>query len=272
MGRLVDDESVDVDDGSVQLLMMPCVLVVMVLLFLVTACSGADGEVEKAGAVSVVSSTASISLDDVESKDVESAKQQKDGQDDRMIQPEGHTGIWFETMPSDPLEKLVYESQRFVGDPVELEPLGDKALMPQWADMPDPCHPEVMRRMGKLGFEDPSADKTRIYDPGLTQCGVLEKRRDYPSNISPGGFYWGTHENLENMFPLTKSMKVNDFDFEVATDAGVAETLGCSAMLDEHVGGWGIFATHNPNYGIATCRDSAYSLQIITNIIGDYDV
>jgi hypothetical protein len=204
MGRRVDDESVDVDDGSVQLLMMPCVLVVMVLLFLVTACSSADGEVEKAGAVSAVSTVASTSSDDVESKDVASAKQQKDGQDDRMIQPEWHTGIWFEAMPSDALEKLVYESQRFVGDPVELEPLGDKALMPQWADMPDPCHPEVMRRMGELGFE-------AVYDdgagPNFYKCAVQRYGED---DTGPSYYLveWGTVESIEEYSMVDNSEEI----------------------------------------------------------------
>lgn len=64
-------------------------------------------------------------------------------EDGRMLQPAGHVGIWFETEPSDPLDRLVWKSQQFVGQPLELEPLGDAARTPESVDLPNVCVPEV---------------------------------------------------------------------------------------------------------------------------------
>ena len=53
-----------------------------------------------------------------------------------MLQPAGHVGIWFETEPSDPLDRLVWKSQQFVGQPLELEPLGENARTPDSVALP----------------------------------------------------------------------------------------------------------------------------------------
>ena len=189
-----------------------------------------------------------------------------------MIQPEGHTGIWFETMPSDPLEKLVYESQRFVGHPVELEPLGDKALMPQWADMPDPCHPEVMRRMGELGWEDLAADSERVYDLGMVQCGVIGKSDHDLSSLPQEGFQWAVHDDVE--------VKVGDETVEasaplhygVANDGELAEIVGCIAVLRDFPDGFDSTAVFGSRVRPADCVESEYSMQVVINVNGGLSV
>ena len=74
--------------------------------------------------------------------------------DGRMLQPQGHEGIWFETEPDDPWGKYVWRSQKFVGDPLELPVLGESAeLGAGLKGLPDYCAPEVERRLASIDLE-----------------------------------------------------------------------------------------------------------------------
>lgn len=71
-----------------------------------------------------------------------------------MLQPEGHGGPWFETEPSEPWERFVWRSQRYVGDPVSLRPLTGEKASAAFKGQPDICGEEVVERMGEMGFEN----------------------------------------------------------------------------------------------------------------------
>ena len=107
-------------------------------------------------------------------------------EDGRMLQPAGHVGIWFETEPSDPLDRLVWKSQQFVGQPLELEPLGDAARTPESVDLPNVCVPEVFDRLETLGMEKGAAP-----DIGLDYvvCAISGSHSD--SSARHVGFLWG---------------------------------------------------------------------------------
>lgn len=122
-----------------------------------------------------------------------------------MLQPNGHQGIWFETAPGDPLGKLVYEAQRFVGDPVELELLGDRALMPEWADMPDPCSAEVMLRMGELGLASIS-EETGVTVFDLSYCGAMGEYNSENYDSSIGGVSWSIRRQVEEGFLILSDL------------------------------------------------------------------
>ena len=73
--------------------------------------------------------------------------------DGRMLKPEGHKGMWFETEPTDPWEHYVWASQKFVGDPIELPKLEGKGPDDPLAGLPDVCNEKVIERMEEVGFE-----------------------------------------------------------------------------------------------------------------------
>lgn len=75
------------------------------------------------------------------------------GNDGRMLQPEGHEGLWFETEPADPWERYVWLSQKYVGDPVVLGQLEEGDAAAPFVGEPDICSDSVVERMGELGFE-----------------------------------------------------------------------------------------------------------------------
>ncbi|MGP5659460.1 hypothetical protein [Corynebacterium falsenii] len=74
--------------------------------------------------------------------------------DGRMLQPQGHEGIWFETEPDDPWGKYVWRSQKFVGDPLELPVLGESEMSgTKFEGLSDYCNSEVKQRLESIGFE-----------------------------------------------------------------------------------------------------------------------
>lgn len=90
--------------------------------------------------------------------------------DGRMLQPAGHVGLWFETEPEDPLDHLVWVSQRYVGKPVPVKRLGEDALSPEGEHLPDVCASEIIQRMLDMGFYDGAG---RDAGTNYVQCAVL---------------------------------------------------------------------------------------------------
>lgn len=78
--------------------------------------------------------------------------------DGRVLKPEGHKGMWFETEPEDPWEHYVWKSQRFVGDPIDLPKLKAKRPNDPLAGLPDVCDEKVIERMREVGFEYENLD------------------------------------------------------------------------------------------------------------------
>lgn len=90
--------------------------------------------------------------------------------DGRMLKPEGHKGMWFETEPTDPWEHYVWASQKFVGDPIELPKLEGKGPNDPLAGLPDVCNEKVIERMEEVGFEH----RTPFVIKGFNRCGFSD--------------------------------------------------------------------------------------------------
>ena len=266
-----DEVSTHGDDGSLRLLAAPAVLVVVVLLLLVTACSAAGGEESGSSgdggdAAAVAASGDGGGDDDAEGDhgaagaggQVQPAEVTEDG---RMLQPNGHQGIWFETAPGDPLGKLVYESQRFVGDPVELELLGDRALMPEWADMPDLCTGEVLDRLKELGIMEAAPSVPGL---GIVPCGGI-------GNVDPFNperrvaVDWGTMNDLSGF----EDGKMVDTDGEDELVNIYTEVLGCTSFMPSSGQDLYIYSSLNNISGGHGCGRSSLFLQVVLNAIGE---
>ena len=255
---MVHQDSVVGDDGSHRLLVVPCALVVLVLVLMVTACSAVRDEAGAGGSAGKEWPAETAATQTADGRVAEPVVTE----DGRMIQPAGHTGIWFETEPDDPLEKLVYESQRFVGQPVALEPIGERALLPQWEDMPDPCHPEVIRRMEELGFE--VAVKTDL-GAGIALCGLISDGS--VENYSFGfeiGFaeliypYEEFHIVFSDRFPV----------FEHAIPPGYNSFIGCVGLIRSESSDYAAIATSSIISGNKDCNSSVSALQLGLNVMG----
>ena len=281
-----DEVSTHGDDGSLRLLAAPAVLAVVVLLLLVTACSGASGEKTRASgdggdATAVAAAGDGGGDDDVDGDDnaegddgaagaggqVQPAEVTEDG---RMLQPNGHQGIWFETAPGDPLGKLVYESQRFVGDPVELELLGDRALMPEWADMPDPCSAEVMLRMGELGLASIS-EETGVTVFDLSYCGAMGEYDSENYDSSIGGVSWSIRRQVEEGVPDFIGPGEEGLVYDVVGEGEIVDFLGCVATAGPSSDGFAVSASYMGIGDRVDCQKSEYVLQLVLNTIGWID-
>ncbi|MEJ6548221.1 hypothetical protein PQI66_01520 [Corynebacterium sp. USCH3] len=258
---MVHQNSVAGDDGSHRLLIVPCALVVLVLVLMVTACSTVDGQSGGGGGVAAVADV--DGTDDVpdggESSDGGALAEPEITEDGRMLQPDGHVGIWFETEPTDSLEKLVYESQRYVGQPVMLEPIGDRALMPQWEDMPDPCHPEVMRRMGELGFEVVDSGTLGF---GLAMCGVMTSAEGASTGF---GLELGFVEDTSVYSGGSGKSSSDEVPYELIETSGDLSGLGCVAILSNVVNGYSAMASMSSFGSFDDCGYSAFAIQIVIN-------
>ncbi|WP_420099896.1 hypothetical protein [Corynebacterium sp.] len=262
---MVHQNSVAGDDGSHRLLIVPCALVVLVLVLMVTACSTVDGQSGGGGGVAAVADV--DGTDDVpdggESSDGGTLAEPEITEDGRMLQPDGHVGIWFETEPTDSLEKLVYESQRYVGQSVMLEPIGDRALMPQWEDMPDPCHPEVMRRMGELGFEvveDGGASTISV------QCSVIGQP------WGPGAAFdtliWGVDSEVGRISGGIENRPSGNNGISLVEGGGLSDVVGCIALFEHGQGNVFLWSSYPQLAQGMTCCHSEILLSIILNVGG----
>lgn len=125
--------------------------------FALTAC-GSEGE--EPTVTGAFAETEELSTGDGPVDNSGSGKVEGDG---RMLKPEGHKGMWFETEPTDPWEHYVWASQKFVGDPIELPKLEGKAPDDPLAGLPDVCNEKVIERMKEVGFELQSQDDDGLY-------------------------------------------------------------------------------------------------------------
>ncbi|WP_312976062.1 hypothetical protein [Corynebacterium sp.] len=256
---MVHQDSVVGDDGSHRLLVVPCALVVLVLVLMVTACSSV-GDRAGAGESSGEEWPTAAATAPPAGEGVDEPVVTEDG---RMIQPTGHTGLWFETEPADPLEKLVYESQRFVGHPVALEPIGERALLPQWEDMPDPCHPEVIRRMEELGFETSSDDVGH----GYVHCsGVGAYGFGIKSEII--AFEWGFVGSIEDFSNQAVDRDPHLDDFGSVSEGEMADVVGCIGVFDAPNMEYTYTSMYMNGTGGGTCSEATNALQIAINASG----
>jgi hypothetical protein len=256
---MVHQDSVVGDDGSHRLLVVPCALVVLVLVLMVTACSSVGDEASAGRSSGEEQPNATAAAPPV-GEGVDEPVVTEDG---RMIQPTGHTGIWFETEPPDPLEKLVFESQRFVGHPVALEPIGERALLPQWEDMPDPCHPEVIRRMEELGFETSTDDVGH----GYAHCSGIGSY-GFGDSLKIISFEWGFVGSIEEFSSQTVDHDDHLDGFGSVSGGEMADIVGCIGVFDSPSMEYSYTSMYMNGTGVGTCSEALDSLQIAINANG----
>lgn len=184
-------------------------------------------------------------------------------EDGRMLQPAGHVGIWFETEPGDPLDRLVWESQQFVGQPLELEPLGDAAWSTAGAYLPDVCDSVVVERMGQIELEK-AVD--RDFGPEYVLCGASGNLSD--SSVRNTGFLWGLGTSAHSFIGKDGVSSLDDSGIEVLGRGGYSERVGCIAFRNSSDNSRTLFAY---SYGIdptVECSESISRYQIVQNVLG----
>lgn len=122
-------------------------------------------------------------------------------EDGRMLQPEGHGGPWFETEPSEPWERFVWRSQRYVGDPVPLRPLTGEKASAAFVGQPDICGKEVVERMGEMGFENVEGFRGESMHLCAFEAKVL------PTDSYPASLAVNLVRNVANSEPVPESDK-----------------------------------------------------------------
>jgi hypothetical protein len=176
--------------------------------------------------------------------------------------PTGHTGIWFDVEPVDPVERLVYESQRFIGEPVRLRPLGDRAVFSFWEDMPDPCHPEVMRRMEELGLWTVKGTEAGYREVSCVVGGI----RTGGSAGSEGLLKWGIMES--SLLPDMRAVR-NGYGGSVlvSRSGGTDDAYRCVAGYETSDDSY-VTASFENSTRPGSCAIAACLLQIVLNVEG----
>lgn len=244
---------------------VPLVPVLVALLITAVGCAG-GGTTGAAGGGEVASPAAgSSSAAEVGTSGGPGAVGRPEVSDDgRMLQPAGHSGLWFETEPEDPLDHLVWESQRYVGSPVPVRQLGADAGSPEGAHLPDVCAPEVVQRMVDLGFR---VGSERDVGADFVQCSVFGAD---PSLKNDGvGFFWGSHSSVEKMTQNhgTSYAKINGV--ETFSDGDLAMRFGCVSMDRFTKDPGAVFAYFATTSKYDDCESSTYLIQVLANIMGD---
>jgi hypothetical protein len=177
--------------------------------------------------------------------------------------PPGHVGLWFGTEPWGPLDHLVWASQRYIGDPVAVPPVGDRAKGPEARDLPDVCDQRVVDRMVELGLRagaDPSAGHS------YRQCSVLG---DFANKGLRGvQFYWGSLSEVSILSDERLNGDPDESGTETLVTGPISEQFGCVGLrrpFSEHGAVFAYFGTI-ADYG--ECRDVRKIIQIVFNTLG----
>lgn len=223
------------------------------ILFVSSGCSSSgsgDADVEDAAAASSVDADAAVEVPVTT-------------EDGRMLQPAGHVGIWFETEPRDPLDRLVWKSQQFVGQPLELEPLGDAARTPDSVDLPNVCAPEVFERLETLGLVRGVGS-----DVGLEYvvCAITGTKSD-PA-VRHIRFLWGVAMSVDPLLGEDGVTSLDESGVEVLGSGGYSVEAGCIALGRSTRGDRTIFAYSKKLDPSVECGGPIRGQQMIINSIG----
>jgi hypothetical protein len=177
--------------------------------------------------------------------------------------PPGHVGLWFGTEPWGPLDHLVWASQRYIGDPVAVPPVGDRAKGPEARDLPDVCDPRVVDRMVELGLRvatEPDAGYR------FMQCSV---RGDFTDERLGGvGFFWGSTADASMISEVGPDTVADRDGTEVVSSGGLAENFGCVAFRRPFSEAGAIFVYFASAAQFDRCRDAKKAVQIVFNTLG----
>lgn len=142
-------------------------------------------------------------------------------EDGRMLKPEGYEGIWFETEPTDPWERLVWLSQKHIGDPVLLGQLGPGDAAEAFVGQPDICSEDLVARMEAMGLENVKG----INGPGMYTC-------DFEFKLNPDDIFSALF-SIE-MLEITgeSNLEVTEYSFGPGTSAVVRRVPGAEIDLN----------------------------------------
>lgn len=227
------------------------------ILFASNGCSSSgsgDADVEDAAAASSVDADVAVEVPVTT-------------EDGRMLQPAGHVGIWFETEPRDPLDRLVWKSQQFVGQPLELEPLGDKARTQESADLPNVCAPEVFERLEVLGIKKGTAPDVGL---GYILCAASGAASE--SSIRSVGFMWGSDTSPDKFLGTDGVSSLDESGIGVVVQGGFSEIAGCIAFREFDDRNLTLFSWPDSLSSSADCSEALREYQIVHNSVGGYFV
>lgn len=181
--------------------------------------------------------------------------------------PPGHVGLWFGTEPWGPLDHLVWASQRYIGDPVAVPPVGDRAKGPEARDLPDVCDQRVVDRMVELGLRA-GADPAVGY--GLIQCSVFGSPEN--PDTRPIGFFWGSRGSISDLSYNGEVISSNNRYFEAVKDGVLTEDFGCVVAHRQKSSRHAIFSYSDGSSDYRSCEDIKKTTQVVVNVLGGDNV
>jgi hypothetical protein len=183
--------------------------------------------------------------------------------EDGIPPPPGHVGLWFGTEPRLPLDHLVWASQRYIGDPVTVPPVGDRAKGPEARDLPDVCDPRVVDRMVELGLR---AGAEPDVGHSYTQCSALGDFAD--KQLGGVDFLWGSLAEVGMLSDKGADGAPDESGTETLTSGPIAEQFGCVGLRRPFSEHGAVFAYFGTIADYDECRDARKIVQIVFNTLG----
>lgn len=177
--------------------------------------------------------------------------------------PPGHEGLWFGTEPKLPLDHLVWASQRYVGDPVVVPAVGDRAKGPEAKDLPDVCDPRVVDRLVELGLRA-GAEPDGGYK--YVQCSVLGEFGD--RDLGGMHFYWGSAADVSMLSDRGTDGAPDDSGTETLSTGEISDQFGCVGIRRTLSENGAVFAYFGNIADYSNCNDATKIVQIVFNTLG----
>ncbi|WP_192816349.1 hypothetical protein [Corynebacterium jeikeium] len=227
--------------------------------FALTACGSEGDEPVLTGAFA---ETEELSTSDGAVDNSGSAGAEGDG---RVLKPEGHKGMWFETEPTDPWEHYVWASQKFVGDPIELPKLEGKGPDDPLAGLPDVCNEKVIERMEEVGFEHEHTNSEGL----VRSCYFFESEgvrgpfseEMFNVSIDPTRSLKDSKKSVDYQLARNDVSLVGIDPGEDGDDCGIAKKEGSSIIYARLVSG------NDPGDVRLVCNLSENFFQILDNLV-----
>ena len=192
------------------------------------------------------------------------------GMDLSWPRPEGFDGIWFEKEPYGRREHVVWESQRFVGEPVDIPKLKQGQVKGDFVGLPDICGPVVRERMAELGYtDDPELDSNNEI---RYSCNYANMDLEHLDRMDVLDFSLGT-------LPKHPSRFTGETQYELPSDAEFVALEGGSPNSSCFV--WGeplkadtrlhlVTAPNNVDSQYAMCTINSLYWQVFENVTGGF--
>ena len=191
------------------------------------------------------------------------------GMDLSWPRPEGFDGIWFEKEPYGRREHVVWESQRFVGEPVDIPKLKQGQVKGEFVGLPDICGPVVRERMAELGYtDDEGLDSNYDYRYGCTYVNYGVERAEQLDTIAASlGTPMGDLEEYRGEIDYQLSRESTLVVIASNPDAVACVARG-TRLRDEHR-----LYVQSGNINVksreANCKNSAFYWQVFNNVLGE---